>query len=277
MTGARREVKRIGGGSATFEVRLPFLEERGDAFLVVLAIIDFAADGLDEFEGFGGERVAAREEAELFFEGADGERGVCEDFGGEGEGEREDVFGGDEVVEDAEGEAILGVDGVGGEEHFFGFVDTDEVDEVDEARRVVGDADFCGSHGKRCGGVADEDIAREGEVAGTAPDATLDHGDDSTGVFLGTAEESFERAVVGERVAARLGEFADIVAGRPDFGIIGSADNDDKDARFFKVIEGFEDFFHERFAQAVAFRFVGEGDGAEFSVFFGRDEVGHSG
>lgn len=244
-----------------------------DAFAVVLAVIDFAADGLNELEGFGGEGDAAGEESELAFEGADGEGGIGADFFREVAGEAFQLGGGNQVVEDSEIEALRGRDGFCGEKHFLGFVEAEEVDEMNEAGGIVGDADFCGGHCEGSRFVADENIAGEGQVAGSAPDAAVDFGDDGAGVFLNPAQEGFQRTAIGERVASGLGQLVHIVPGGPDLGFFGGADNDCVDSGGFKFVEGLQDFRDGCLTEAIAFGRIVEGDDPDASGGFGENKI----
>ena len=67
-------------------------------------------------------------------------------------------------------------------------------------------------------GVPMSDIAGEAEVAGRAPNAALDHGENGRGEFLDGPKGEFDGIIVGKRVPARDRQLADIDARRPDLG-----------------------------------------------------------
>ena len=68
---AMRAPARGPGSSLTLEARRPLLEERADALLVVLAVVDTAAHGLDALEGLRAEVVRGRQQTQFLLEESD--------------------------------------------------------------------------------------------------------------------------------------------------------------------------------------------------------------
>ena len=66
-------------------------------------------------------------------------------------------------------------------------------------------------------GVPDQDVAGHRHLAAAAPDAPLDQRDDRRRKLLQGAHQHPQRVAPAERIAAAVGQLANVVAGTPDF------------------------------------------------------------
>ena len=247
-----------------------FFEEGADAFEVVVALIDTGAVGVDALEALGGEGGRGlAQDAELSLDGADGHDAVAT------QGIQEvvlkdsvELLGLRDTVDETHIEGVVGRDWLSQEEHLAGLVDAQLVDEVHDAGSVIRDAYLGRSDGE--GGVvgADDHVARETQVAGTAPHAAVDAGDDGDGRLLNAAQELLHGDIVGQGVFAVLRELANVVTCAPDaFTALGL--NDDADALLVvAVADGFLQFFAHGLAEAVEVVGVLHLDVADAIVYF---------
>ena len=241
----------VGGFAFVFGGAL--FEEGPDALQVVIALVDPRAVGVDALEALRRQRRRGlAQDAELPLDGADGHDAVA------AQGIQEvilqdgvQLLGLSDAVDEAHIEGVVGRDGLGQEEHLTGLVDAQLVDEVHDAGGIIRDAYLGRGDGE--GGVvgADNHVAREAQVAGTAPHAAVDAGDDGDGRLLNAAQELLHGDVVGQGVFAVLRELADVVAGAPDaFTALGL--DDDADAFLVvAVVDGVLKFLTHGLAEAV--------------------------
>src|SRR5215468_11001138 len=62
--------------SLSLKDRFPFFEERADAFLVVVTVVNFASHPLDTLEDLGGEWLSLGQNVNLFFQQSNNQRRV---------------------------------------------------------------------------------------------------------------------------------------------------------------------------------------------------------
>ena len=244
---------RVEVGGFAFVFGGAFFEEGPDALQVVVALVDPRAVGVDALEALRRQgRRGLAQYAELPLDGADGHDAVAT------QGIQEVVLqdgvqllGLRDTVDETHIEGVVGRDGPGKEEHLAGLVDAQLVDEVHDAGGIIRDAYLGRGDGE--GGVvgADNHVARETEVAGTAPHTAVDAGNDGDGRLLDAAQELLHGDVVGQGVFAVLRELADVVAGAPDaFTALGL--DDDADAFLVvAVVDGVLKFLTHGLAEAV--------------------------
>jgi hypothetical protein len=121
-------------------------------------------------------------------------------------------------------------------------------------------------------GCGNQDVAGHGDFATTAPDAAFEQGDDRRGEFLNRANQDTQRVSPAERVAAAVGQLADIVAGRPDLGGGGRPQYGGANVLFPKTLQRCGDFAYHRFAEGIAFLGVVHHHCSDGVSGFGQDE-----
>ena len=118
-----------------------------------------------------------------------------------------------DVVNDTEALGALGRDGLCRKCHLLHDAKRAGVQKREHAGDIVGHAEPSGRHGKggrRCG---DDEVAGEGHLARSAPDAAFDHGDDGGRELLDGPNEIAQRIIPTQRIAAALGKLADVMPG----------------------------------------------------------------
>ena len=244
---------RVEVGGFAFVFGGALFEEGPDALQIVVALIDPRAVGVDALEALRRQRrCGLAQDAELPLDGADGHDAVAAQRIQEvvlQDGIQ--LLGLRDTVDEAHIEGVIGRDGLSQEEHLTGLVDAQLVDEVHDTRGIVGDAYLGRGDGE--GGVvgADNHVAREAQVAGTAPHAAVDAGDDGDGRLLDAAQELLHGDVVSQGVFAVLRQLTDVVTGAPDaFTALGL--DDDADAFLVvAVVDGGLKFLTHGLAEAV--------------------------
>ena len=120
-----------------------------------------------------------------------------------------------------------------------------------DAGGVVGDAYLGGCDGE--GGVVGthNHVARQAEVAGTAPYRSTDAGNDGNWGILHSTQQLLHRHIVCQRVFTVLRQFTDVVSGAPHtFAALGF-DNDADAFLVIAVLDSGNQFVAHLFAQAV--------------------------
>ena len=117
------------------------------------------------------------------------------------------------VIDEAVIPSVLDRHRLRGEEHFLGFVQPDEIGEMDQSGSVVGNADLGGCHGEGAPLRGEHDVAGETKIARAAPNRSLHHGNDRQRTILDFAQQRFEGVEVGEGIAARFRQLIDVVPG----------------------------------------------------------------
>ena len=244
---------RVEVGGFAFVFGGALFEEGPDALKVVGALVDPGAVGVDALEALRRQRRRGlAQDAELPLDGADGHDAVAT------QGIQEVVLqdgvqllGLRDAVDKTHIQGVVGRDGRGEEEHLAGLVDAQLVDEVHDAGGVIRDAYLGRGDGE--GGVvgADDHVAREAQVAGTAPHTAVDAGDDGDGRLLDAAQEFLHGDVVGQGVFAVLRQLTDVVAGAPDAFTALGLDDDADTFLGVAVVDGGLKFLTHGLAEAV--------------------------
>ena len=148
------------------------------------------------------------------------------------------------------------------------------VEEGEHAAGIVGHAKL--GRGDREGGAlgGDDQVAGEHSLGGPAPDAALDHRDHRPREALDLAHQPAQGIVPAERVAARLGQLVDVVAGGEHLGAGWGAQDHHPRLDLAKALQRGDELLHEGMAQRVAPALVVEGDGGDGVGQLGKD-MGH--
>ena len=156
---------------------------------------------------------------------ADGERGVGDDFGGEGFGAGQELGGGHDLIDQADAEGFGGVDHVSGEEDFEGAAFADEARQALGAS-VAGDESEFDFRLAEAGGVGGEaDGAGEGELAAGSEGEAVDGGDDRLAAGFDEREDGLAAGgESGGRGGVQRGEFGDVGTG--DEGLVAFSGED---------------------------------------------------
>ena len=252
------------------EVGCAFFVEGGDAFF---GFVGFAED----FEGGDGHGALGDEVfgvgVEGLFEDFEGGGGELEDFVGPGADFGGELVGGDDFVDQAPVEGLLGGVAAAEEPDFAGAFFADGAGEVSGSQSGVEGAD--------AGSVLSEDgvFGGDGEVAEEVEDVSaadgdaVDGGDDGFGDVADDAVEGFdfEESAVGGAVVAGFHALFLVAAGAEGF-VSGAGEGDGADVVAAPgVFEGFDEFVDGAGAECVVAVGSVDGDPGEAVVYFVGD------
>ena len=152
---------------------------------------------------------------------------------------------------------------LGGAEHLPGQGHAQLVEDVEDTREIVGYPQPRRGNGKRGVLRADQDVADKGQLAGAAPDAALQHGDDRGRAALDGPDGLLQGIIVGQGVPAGLGEFADVMARGPDLGAGVGPEHNHPGLLIDQVVQGFDHLIDQAPAQGIAPAVMIQGDSAD--------------
>jgi hypothetical protein len=216
--------------------------------------------------------VGAGQKPDLLLDHPNAERTVLGDLGRHVVGELLKDAVVHQVVQQPRPAGLFGGERGGGEEHLLGEVDPHDVHEVEDAGDVVRDPDLGRGHTERGALAADQDVAGKRQVAGPSPDAPLHHRDDRDRQALDRPQDGDQRVVVGERVAAGLGQLMNVVSRGPDLGALERAQDQHPHLAFLQRPDRLDHLGNGRCAQHVALIGVGEGYGPYVVLQHGIDD-----
>ena len=119
----------------------------------------------------------------------------------------------DQAIEQAEPIGVFGREGIARENHLFDDVQRQDPEEVGHAFGVVGDSDLDWRDGERRFGRADGKVASDGQVAGRALDAAVEHRDHRHGAVPDALENLHKPRGPVHGVVAVERDLVDIVTG----------------------------------------------------------------
>jgi len=126
------------------------------------------------------------------------------------------------------------------------------VEESQQTGDVVGHAVLGRRGGEHRVGGSDDQIAGEHRLAGAAPDAAFDHGDDRCVEGLDGTHQYAQRIAPAERVEPRRRQLVDVVSGRPHLGAGLGAQHDAAYAGRSERLQGRHESLDHLLAQGVA-------------------------
>ncbi len=141
------------------EHRLALLVECANPLAVILALVNMLPQLLNPLEYFGRERGSLGEQSELLLHRCQDQGGLAAHEPGQVIGEPLQVRRRHEMVENPPFGCVLGLDGGSGKEHFLDKIERQTPQEVQQADRVVGQAEVGWSDGKGAGFIADDEVA----------------------------------------------------------------------------------------------------------------------
>ncbi len=127
-------------------------------------------------------------------------------------GEAFDIGSGHDRIDHSEMERPFRWYRARGEEHLFEEAGPDGTHHVENSGGIVGYAELGRREREGCLRRGDHEVTGDGQFAGSAPDASLNHGDDWQGKGLDGAHEAAQRVLVAQRIPAGTGQLSDIVA-----------------------------------------------------------------
>jgi hypothetical protein len=202
-----------------------FLKEGPYALLVVVAVVNLAAERLDTLVRLWRERVGIREDPQLLLHDPVDERRRGGDVGGKVGSRSLKLRCRNDSVQDAVGGHPPGRNATGGEQHLLHEMHVGDLHEVEHTRQVVRDPKPSRRERERRLGGCHDEVAREDQLAGSAPDRAFHHRDYRSRVGLNLADHRPERIVVCEGVAPIRWQFAHVVARREDARAPSGADH----------------------------------------------------
>ena len=146
------------------------------------------------------------------------------------------------------------------------------VEEGQHARDIVGHAEFRRRERESGVGRGDDDVAGHRRLAGAAPDAALDHGDDRSRMVLDRPDQPAQGIVPSERIAPPLGQFVDVVSGGPDLDARARPEDHGAHALIHECVQRFDDVLDQRRRKRVALLKIVEADRTDEAFDFGLDE-----